>query len=45
MAQVVSGIALGDAVITSGGYALPDGTNIKIEKPSASGKEAGTGKE
>jgi HlyD family secretion protein len=32
-AQVVSGINEGDPVITSGGYAVPDGTKIKIEKP------------
>jgi HlyD family secretion protein len=45
MAQIVSGMAQGDPVITSGGYALPDGTNIKIERPNESGKEAGKGKE
>jgi RND family efflux transporter MFP subunit len=33
--QVVSGINEGDPVITSGGYAVPDGTKIKIEKPGA----------
>jgi multidrug efflux pump subunit AcrA (membrane-fusion protein) len=32
-AQIVSGINEGDPVITSGGYAVPDGTKIKIEKP------------
>jgi hypothetical protein len=32
---VVSGINAGDPVITSGGYAVPDGTKIKIEKPGA----------
>lgn len=30
--QVVSGVEEGDSVITSGGYALPDGTAIKTEK-------------
>lgn len=30
--QVVSGVKEGDSVITSGGYALPDGTAIKTEK-------------
>lgn len=30
-AQIASGINVGDPVITSGGYALPDGTKIKIE--------------
>jgi HlyD family secretion protein len=39
LTQVVSGISAGDAVITTGGYAVPDGTAIKIEKPGAEGKE------
>jgi HlyD family secretion protein len=30
-AQIVSGINAGDAVITTGGYGLPDGTLVKIE--------------
>ena len=33
--QIASGISAGDPVITSGGYAIPDGTAIQIEKPSA----------
>lgn len=33
LTQVVRGINEGDPVITSGGYAVPDGTKIKIEKP------------
>ncbi len=37
--QVVSGINAGDPVITAGGYAVPDATQIKIEKPGADGKE------
>src|SRR6202043_1183089 len=37
-AQIVAGINQGDPVITSGGYALPDGTQIKIEKPGAEDK-------
>jgi HlyD family secretion protein len=36
-AQVVDGINEGDPVITSGGYAVPDGTKIKIEKPDEKG--------
>ena len=32
-AQIVSGITSGDAVITTGGYGVPDGTQIKIEAP------------
>ncbi len=39
-AQVLSGINAGDPVITSGGYAVPDGTKIKIEKPGGEGKES-----
>lgn len=39
-AQVLSGINAGDPVITSGGYAVPDGTKIKIEKPGAADKES-----
>jgi HlyD family secretion protein len=38
--QIVSGIKEGDPVITSGAYALPDGTKIEIEKPGAEGKES-----
>src|ERR1700738_4584595 len=34
-AQIVSGINAGDPVITAGGYAVPDGTKIKVEKPEA----------
>jgi len=41
-AQIVSGINSGDPVITAGGYAVPDGTKIKIEQPGAEGKEAAT---
>ncbi len=34
-AQIASGINPGDPVITSGGYAVPDGTKIKVENPEA----------
>lgn len=34
-AQIVSGITAGDPVITAGGYAVPDGTAIKVEQPGA----------
>ena len=37
--QIVSGIKEGDPVITSGAYALPDGTKIETEKPGAEEKE------
>jgi len=39
--QVASGVTPGDAIISSGGYALPDNTQIKIEAPAAEEKEAG----
>jgi RND family efflux transporter MFP subunit len=37
--QIVSGIKAGDAVISSGGYALPDNTAIKIEVPPPAEKD------
>jgi HlyD family secretion protein len=40
LAQILSGISAGDPVITTGGYALPDGTQVKIEKPGADDKVA-----
>ena len=36
--QVASGVNAGEAIITSGGYALPDKTQIKIEAPGAEEK-------
>ena len=39
--QVASGVNPGEPVISSGGYALPDNTQIKIEAPGADEKEAG----
>lgn len=41
LAQIVSGISAGDPVITTGGYALPDKTQIKIEAPAPAEKKAG----
>ena len=38
-AQIVNGINSGDPVIVSGGYALPDGTKIKVEQKTAEGGE------
>lgn len=35
LAEIQSGLKEGDSVITVGGYALPDGTKIKIERDSA----------
>src|SRR5256885_1837715 len=39
-AQIVSGVIAGDPVISSGGYALPDNTQIKIEAQAPAEKEA-----
>lgn len=39
--QVASGVNPGEPIISSGGYALPDNTQIKIEAPGAEEKEAG----
>jgi multidrug efflux pump subunit AcrA (membrane-fusion protein) len=39
LTQIASGVNPGDPVITTGGYAVPDGTQIKIEKPGAEEKE------
>jgi HlyD family secretion protein len=38
--QIASGVSVGDAIITAGGYAVPDGTAIKVEKPGADGSGA-----
>jgi hypothetical protein len=38
--QIAGGINPGDPVVTTGGYAVPDGTQIKIEKPGADEKQA-----
>jgi hypothetical protein len=38
--EIAKGINAGDPVITTGGYAVPDGAQIKIEKPGADEKEA-----
>jgi HlyD family secretion protein len=43
--QIISGVAPGDPVISSGGYALPDNTQIKIEAPApAEAEKEGAGK-
>lgn len=39
--QIASGVNPGEPIVTSGGYALPDNTQIKIEAPAAEEKEAG----
>jgi HlyD family secretion protein len=39
--QIVSGIVAGDPVITTGGYALPDNTQVKVEAPEPAEKAAG----
>ena len=38
--QIVSGVIAGEPVVSSGGYALPDKTQIKIEAPAPAGKDA-----
>jgi HlyD family secretion protein len=38
-AQILSGVNPGDKVIVSGGYAVPDKTQIKIEAPTPAEKE------
>jgi HlyD family secretion protein len=43
--QIVSGINEGDPVITTGGYAVPDGTKMKVEKPEAPEKEGASAAE
>ena len=40
MTQIAKGINPGDPVVTTGGYAVPDGAQIKIEKPEGDQKEA-----
>lgn len=42
--QITSGINAGDKVITSGGYALPDQTQIKIETPQPANEKASSPK-
>jgi multidrug efflux pump subunit AcrA (membrane-fusion protein) len=42
-AEILTGIRAGDPLITTGGYAVPDGTKIKIEKPGATDKEGAAG--
>jgi HlyD family secretion protein len=39
--QIVSGVIAGDPVITTGGYALPDNTQIKSEAPPKEERESG----
>lgn len=40
LVQIASGVNSGDSIITSGGYALPDNTPIRIETPASSEKAA-----
>lgn len=41
LTQIVSGVSAGERVISSGGYALPDNTQIKMEAPAAVEKAGG----
>lgn len=43
--QILNGIKEGEAVITSGGYALPDKTQIKVEAPAPAEKDAASSDE
>jgi len=43
LAQIESGLKENDSVITVGGYALPDGTQIKVEATPAHESEKGAG--
>jgi multidrug efflux pump subunit AcrA (membrane-fusion protein) len=45
LAEIQSGIKENDPVITAGGYALPDGTKIKVEAapPAEAEKDKGAG--
>ena len=43
LAQIESGVKENDSVITVGGYALPDGTQIKVEATPAPEPEKGAG--
>lgn len=44
LAQIINGVAPGESVISSGGYALPDGTQIKVEAaPAQSASDAKSG--
>jgi len=40
LTQITGGVNAGDPIVVSGGYALPDGTAIEIEKPSAGDKNS-----
>ncbi len=40
-AQILSGVMPGELVITTGGYALPDNTQVKLEAPASDEKEVG----
>lgn len=44
LTQITSGINAGDQVITAGGFAIPDGTAIRVEKPAADDKDDKAGK-
>jgi HlyD family secretion protein len=43
--QIVAGLKAGEQVVNQGAYGLPDGTKVKVEKPSAAGSEADAGKD
>jgi HlyD family secretion protein len=41
LTQILSGVTFGEHVITTGGYALPNNTQVKIEAPAPAEKDAG----
>ena len=41
LSQILKGVSEGEAVISSGGYALPDKTKIKVEAPGTEKSEGG----
>jgi hypothetical protein len=40
LTEIAKGINAGDPIVTTGGYAVPDGAKIQVEKPGADEKEA-----
>jgi HlyD family secretion protein len=45
LTQIINGVNQGDLVITEGGYAIPDGTAIQVEKPAAPDKKDEAGRD
>jgi HlyD family secretion protein len=43
--QITSGVKPGEQIVSVGAYGLPDNTKVKVEAPSAPGKDKGSGDE